>query len=373
MRASSTSSVSSPTRTCSCSRRSTCPAHTTPHQAHKMCGCGKDGRALFLSQGGLRQPGREGGGGGTALVKCLADNDTGGGLLGSHHGARPLAGTSTTCSTSVSWCAPTCCEPGACNPTSGSSAKRALACFLPTPQPKSTHAATPREWRPGTSTWLVHTLRGHCSLQAGAMHAQPGPHHAPPPLGRRWCRSWLGEVYDTLALWQTATTTWLPCPVTCTCVWGGGGGVPGVLHACRQPRGVGSRSVAKGQAPLPLFCVANPLAVCPPAAVPRFFDSDYVHHEFQFGEFRQAVDALKSASTVGGRAAEVGGGRRGHTIPPSCVVLHPACAPMSCVTVEGRVVCGRGRRGPPQDIDLTGQIVWPGATFLGWYALRACT
>lgn len=47
-----------------------------------------------------------------------------------------------------------------------------------------------------------------------------------------------------------------------------------------------------------------------------FFDSCYVHHDFEFGDVRQGVDALKAAST---------------------------------------------------DIDLTGQIVWPGATFLAWY------
>ena len=46
-----------------------------------------------------------------------------------------------------------------------------------------------------------------------------------------------------------------------------------------------------------------------------FFDSCYVHHDFEFGDVRQGVDALKAAST---------------------------------------------------DIDLTGQIVWPGATFLAW-------
>ncbi len=52
-------------------------------------------------------------------------------------------------------------------------------------------------------------------------------------------------------------------------------------------------------------------------AVPSdmFFDSCYVHHDFEFGDVRQGVDALKAAST---------------------------------------------------DIDLTGQIVWPGATFLAW-------
>jgi hypothetical protein len=53
-----------------------------------------------------------------------------------------------------------------------------------------------------------------------------------------------------------------------------------------------------------------------------FFDRSYVHHEFEFGSddsgrFTQAVDALKASTT---------------------------------------------------DLDLTGQIVWPGARFLCWYA-----
>ncbi len=73
-----------------------------------------------------------------------------------------------------------------------------------------------------------------------------------------------------------------------------------------------------------------------PFAGDLFFDTSYRSHHFEFGEYSQTVDALIAAS----------------------VSMKPRFA------APDVLICAAFL--PQTDLDLTGQVIWPGASFLSW-------